>query len=84
MKYEQSNFQFQVMYAQHLILSNTRKLNDRKTHGTVQLSIPGYVRTSLHAFQHEKPKRPQDSPYPWTKPIYGKNNQTLSEKAPAE
>ena len=52
--------------------------------GTVQLSMPGYVRAALHAFQHEKPKRPQDSPYPWTQPVYGKNNQMLSEKAPAE
>ena len=43
--------------------------------------MPGYVRAALHAFQHEKPKRPQDSPYPWTQPVYGKNNQMLSEKA---
>ena len=39
--------------------------------GTVQNSMPGYVRTALHSFQHEKPKIPQDSPYPWTQPIYG-------------
>ena len=24
--------------------------------GTVQLSMPGYVRAALHSFQHEKPK----------------------------
>ena len=24
--------------------------------GKVQLSMPGYVRAALHAFQHEKPK----------------------------
>ena len=29
--------------------------------GTFQLSIPGYVRAALNDFQHEKPKRPQDS-----------------------
>ena len=52
--------------------------------GMVQLSIPGYVCASLNAFQHEKPKRLQDSPYHWTQPIYGKNNHILSEKAPAE
>ena len=45
--------------------------------------MPGYVCASLHSFQHEKTKRPQDSPYPWTQPICGKNNQTPSEKAPA-
>ena len=52
--------------------------------GMVQIPIPGYVRAALHSFQHKKHKRPQDSPYPWTQPIYGKNNQILSEKEPAE
>ena len=51
---------------------------------TVQLSIPDYVRAALLAFQHKKPKRPQDSPYPWTQPVHGNNNQMLSEKAPYE
>ena len=46
--------------------------------------MPGYVRAALHSFQHEKPKRPQDSPYPWTQLVYGKTNQMLSEKVPAE
>ena len=32
--------------------------------GTVQLSIPGYLRIALYAFQHKKSKRLQDSPYP--------------------
>ena len=48
--------------------------------GTVKLSITGYVRVSLNAFQHKKLKRPQDSPYPWTQTLYEKNNQVLSEK----
>ena len=51
---------------------------------TVQLSIPGYVCVSLHSFQHEKQKIPQDSPYPCTQPIYGKNKQMLPEKELAE
>ena len=46
--------------------------------------MPWNVRASLHAFQQDKPKRPQDSPYPWTQPVYGKNNQMLSEKATVE
>ena len=49
--------------------------------GTVQLSMPGYVCASLHALQHEKPKRTQDSPYPWTQNIYGKKNHMPSEKS---
>ena len=51
---------------------------------TVQLSMPGYVRAALHAFQHKKPKQPQDSPYPPTQTFYVKNNQMISEKEPAE
>ena len=46
--------------------------------------MPGYVSVALQYLQHEKPKRPQDSPYPWTQPVYGENNQVLSEKSPAE
>ena len=45
--------------------------------GTVQLSMPGYAHAALHAFQHDKPKQPQEFPYPWTQPVYGKNNQIL-------
>ena len=40
--------------------------------GTVTLSIPGCVYVSLHYFQYKEPKRLQDSPYPWTQPIYVK------------
>ena len=39
---------------------------------TVQISMTEYVRAALNSFQHKKPKRPQDSPYPWTQPIYVK------------
>ena len=39
---------------------------------------------ALHSFQHQKPKRPQYSPYPWAQPIHGKNNHILSDKEPAE
>ena len=46
--------------------------------GTVQLSIPGYVRAELHSLQHTKPTRPQDSPYPWIQSINGKSNHMLS------
>ena len=39
---------------------------------------------STTCFPIRKPKRPQDSPYPWTQPVYGKKNKMLSEKAPAK
>ena len=48
--------------------------------GTVQLSIPGYVCAALHDFQQKKHEKPQDSPYPWTQPVYGDNNHTISLK----
>ena len=51
---------------------------------TVQISMPGYVCASLRSFQHKKPKRSQYLSYPWTQPIYGENNQMISEKSPAE
>ena len=39
--------------------------------GEVHISMPGYVAKALKQFQHEKPKRRQDSPCPWTPPKYG-------------
>ena len=46
--------------------------------------MPGYVRAALHDLQHDKPKKPQESPHPWTQPVYRNNNHMLSEKSPAE
>ena len=48
--------------------------------GTVQISLPGYVSAELHYFQHEKPKLPQESPYPWTQPVYGKTIRCYHKK----
>ena len=48
--------------------------------GRVQISMPRYVRTALHEFQHKKLKLPQDSPHPWIQPIYGKNNHMPNKK----
>ena len=59
-------------------------LNQDYDKATVQLSILGYVRAAIHLLQHDKPKRLQDSPYPWTQPFYENINQMLSDKEPAE
>ena len=40
-----------------------------------ELSITGYVEAALYEFQHPKPSRPQQYPYPSTSPIYGSNSQ---------
>ena len=49
-----------------------------------QLYMPGYVCAALHSVQHKNLKRGQNSPYPWTLPQYGKNNQILKFKYPVE
>ena len=38
---------------------------------TCSLSMPGYVTNALHKFQHPKPNKAQDSPYPATAKQYG-------------
>jgi hypothetical protein len=38
---------------------------------TVDCSMPGYIAAALERFQHTKPKRRQDAPYPWIAPTYG-------------
>lgn len=38
---------------------------------TCDLSMPGYIAKALHRFEHPIPLRPQDSPHPWTPPVYG-------------
>ena len=38
--------------------------------GPVQISMLVYLHAALHLFQHKKPKRPQYSPYPWTRQIF--------------
>ena len=44
----------------------------------VQISVPGYVHTSFHSFQHKKSKGSQDSPYPWNQHIDQKDNQIMN------
>jgi hypothetical protein len=41
----------------------------------VDLSMPGYIKDSLHKFQHPLPKRPQYAPHDWTVPAYGQRIQ---------
>ena len=41
----------------------------------VGISMPIYIPTVLHKFQHKIPARSQDTPHPWNKPVYGKHIQ---------
>jgi hypothetical protein len=35
------------------------------------VSMPNYVDNALHKFQHDPPRRHQDAPHTWNKPVYG-------------
>ena len=37
----------------------------------MDISIPVYVKYTLHKFQHPTPTMPQHSPHQWTEPKYG-------------
>jgi hypothetical protein len=41
----------------------------------VDLSNHGYIKDSLHKYQHPMPKRPQYAPHKWTVPAYGQRIQ---------
>ena len=50
-------------------------LNWNYTAGWVDVSMPGYVATALHKFQHPTPTKKKDAPHPWNLPIYGAHPQ---------
>eukprot|EP00957_Ditylum_brightwellii_P173101 13178465-Ditylum_brightwellii.AAC.1 len=45
------------------------------TLGTVDISMPGYIKAALHKFQHPTPTLPEYAPYKWNKQLYGKHPQ---------
>ena len=49
----------------------------------VHLSMPGYVKKALKYFGHEKPKKKQDAPFPYTQPDYGARKQYAKEQSSA-
>jgi hypothetical protein len=42
---------------------------------TCDVSMAGYIDRALHRFQHPKPPKPEHSPHPWQRPIYGAKTQ---------
>jgi hypothetical protein len=50
------------------------------TQGTVDLSMPGYIKKALSCFEHPIPTKPHHAPSAWTKPQYG----TKLQLPPAE
>ena len=43
----------------------------------VDLSMPGYIKTMLHKFQHPAPALPEHAPHPWNTPVYGAKTQFI-------
>ena len=41
----------------------------------VDISMPGYIASTLERLQHSKPIRPQHAPHQWTQPAYGQKLQ---------
>jgi hypothetical protein len=50
-------------------------LNWNYTQRWVELSMPGYVTKNLVRFERTKPPKPQNSPHPYTAPIYSTKKQ---------
>jgi hypothetical protein len=46
---------------------------------TVDLSMPGYIKATLHKYQHTSPALPEHSPHTWNPPIYGAKTQFVSD-----
>jgi hypothetical protein len=46
---------------------------------TVDLSMPGYIKASLHKYQHPAPARPEHAPHMWNPPIYGDKTKIVTE-----
>jgi hypothetical protein len=47
---------------------------------TVDLSMPGYIKSALHKYQHAAPARPEHAPHTWNPPIYGAKTQFVNDK----
>jgi hypothetical protein len=52
---------------------------------TCDVSMPDYIATALHRFQHPHPTKPEDSPHRWNAPNYGSKIQLspLADTSPA-
>jgi hypothetical protein len=55
---------------------------DYKNH-SVDLSMPGYIKATLHKYQHPAPTRPEHAPHTWNPPIYGAKTQFVNETTPS-
>jgi hypothetical protein len=47
---------------------------------TVDLYMPGYIKSALHKYQHAAPARPEHAPHTWNPPIYGAKTQYVEDE----
>jgi hypothetical protein len=47
---------------------------------TADLSMPGYIKSALHKYQHPAPAHPEHAPHTWNPPIYGAKTQFVAYK----
>jgi hypothetical protein len=50
---------------------------------TVNLYMHGYIKATLHKYQHPAPARPEHPAHGWNPPIYGAKTQFVSEPTPS-
>jgi hypothetical protein len=48
--------------------------------GTVDLSMPGYIKAALHKYQHAAPTRTGHAPHTWNPPVYGAKTQYVENE----
>ena len=75
-------FKCSIDWKGHNYLGLTLDWNYTKKY--VDISMHGYIPTTLHKFQHKPPERPQDAPNPCNKPVYGKHIQLTTQKSSAQ
>jgi hypothetical protein len=46
----------------------------------VDLSMPGYIKTALHKYQHPAPTRQEHAPHTWNPPVYGAKTQYVEDE----
>jgi hypothetical protein len=51
------------------------KLDWDHINGTVDLSMPGYIKADLYKYQHPAPTLPEHAPHQWNMPVYGAKTQ---------
>jgi hypothetical protein len=49
------------------------------TNDTVDLSMPGYIKSTLHKYQHPAHAHAEHAPHKWNPPVYGAKTQYIEE-----